>query len=112
MTVALHFADGQVEREAGTIAPLAGHPAANTDDLRNTGLQVRPEIAIVFAVKGLGHEYADIVSERLVPGISEEPTGGFVCSVDDAPVVDRERAFNKGVEDGVEALPAPAQLYV
>ena len=90
MAIGIHLADRQFHRKRASVAAFAHDDAADPDDAAGTGGQIVRDIIVVAVLIGIWHQHADIASDQLGFGITEQP---FRCGAerhDDAAFVDHD----------------------
>ena len=83
------------------VLPPADHFAADADDLFLPGGQVAGKITVVFLSIGRRHEDLDVLTDHFLRGITEQPLGGGVDRLDEAPLVDADDAIDRSFQQGV-----------
>jgi hypothetical protein len=79
--------------------PLAGH-------------QVAPQVAIVGAAVGLGHQHRHVATHHLAGGPAEHPLRRRIGALHDAALIDRDEPVDGRVDDRLQALGAVLALLL
>src|SRR5688572_11324823 len=89
--------------KCGSVAALCRDFAPDTDDVPLPGHGVPPEIVIVLAGVGFGHQRGDVPPENLAGRIAEQALGRGIERFETAPAVDQDDRVNSGFDDGAAA---------
>src|SRR6185436_4795830 len=106
LAVGLERADRQVNGKNGSV-PAARHDlAADADDLALAGLQMMAKVAVMAAVKRLGHQDIDVATDQLVAGETEHVLDGRVERADQSQLIDDDYGADGRLQRGLQHLRA------
>jgi len=99
-----HLVDAELHREDAAVLAPRRYLAADADHLRDSGLDIAAQVAVVPGVVRLGHQHAHVLPDHLVRLVAEDARRRWIEAVNDAPVVDRHQAVDDGVEHRAQQL--------
>src|SRR6516225_1170573 len=88
-----------MHRKGRAILPAATHFATDADNLFDAGLYVVVDVTVVLRPIRLGHEDLDVLADKLVSRIPEQPFGRRVDRLDQAAVIDGDDGGNRRLQD-------------
>ncbi len=102
--------DRKLDRKRAAIGAPRGHLAPPSDDPGRPGVEIAPDMALVAARVGLGHQQADAAPDHLRRAIAEQPLRTRIERADQPVGVNRHDAVDRGVDDRPEVQVAVAGL--
>ena len=112
LAAGLHLADRQMHRKGRSIPALASHDSADTDDVPFARGSIAREIAVMTRPVRIGHQFADVLADRLLLGIAEQTLGRRAEKLHHAVAVDYDHGVGHGVEDGPKVALARSQRFL
>ena len=111
-SIQAHLADGQIHGKNHAVLAPTRYLSPDSDDLFDAGPEVGGKVAVVSLPVGRGHQHLDVLPERLILAVAEQPLGARREQLDRAAFVDDDNAVGNGVEDAAKLRFAIAGSHI